>query len=140
MTVDRIAGPSLPVVALACLAVMASCKGDERSTPQGPSMATSGTREERDAELATLAEIDWARRLFNGNAPLSNGGPSCASCHSILDHGETIGGGSLGPNLTGAYLKYRERGLTLFLKQPCFRRGPEDPGEYLTPAPAIAMP
>jgi len=34
-------------------------------------------------------------------------------------------GGSLGPNLTAAYLKYQDKALTSFLERPCFPRAPD---------------
>jgi mono/diheme cytochrome c family protein len=95
--------------------------------------------DERDAELATPADIERARGLFNGSVGLANGGVACGTCHSIRDNDQTIGG-SLGPNLTIAYLRYRDRGLTLFLRKPCFRREPETSAVgYLTPDEAFVL-
>jgi mono/diheme cytochrome c family protein len=95
--------------------------------------------DERDAALATSADIERARGLFNGTVGLSNGGVACGTCHSIRDNDETIGG-SLGPNLTAAYLRYRDRGLTLFLRKPCFQREPETSAvRYLTPEEAFVL-
>jgi mono/diheme cytochrome c family protein len=88
--------------------------------------------DERDSALATAADIERARGLFNGSVGLANGGVACATCHSIRDDDQTIGG-SLGPNLTASYIKYRDRGLTLFLRQPCFEREPQGSAvRYLT--------
>jgi hypothetical protein len=74
-------------------------------------------------------------RLFMGQASFANGGPSCAACHSIA----TLpfpGGGSLGPDLTGAYPKYGPPGLqnvlaTLFFPTmaPIFTNRPLTPPE-----------
>jgi mono/diheme cytochrome c family protein len=95
--------------------------------------------DERDAALATPVDIERARGLFNGSIGLANGGAACATCHSIRDDDQTIGG-SLGPNLTAAYLRYRDRGLTLFLRQPCFQREPEaTAAPYLTPDEAFVL-
>ncbi len=95
--------------------------------------------DERDAALATGADIDRARGLFTGTLPLANGGAACAVCHSVRDEGRTVGG-SLGPDLTNAYLKYGDRGLTLFLRQPCFGREPESSAvRYLVPDEAFAL-
>jgi hypothetical protein len=73
--------------------------------------------DERNAELATPAEIAWGKALFSGAAPLSSGALWCASCHRTAEDG-TLGGGSLGPDLTTSYPRYRDRALTLFLRQP----------------------
>jgi mono/diheme cytochrome c family protein len=45
------------------------------------------------------------RELFVGGARFKNGGPPCMSCHSISGIG-ALGGGTLGPDLSGAYQKY----------------------------------
>jgi len=88
--------------------------------------------DERDATTATAEEIEMGRRLFDGERPLSYGGHSCRTCHAIRD--SESHGGSLGPDLTGAYFKYRERALTDFLKRPCSMREPESlSSNYLTP-------
>jgi mono/diheme cytochrome c family protein len=61
---------------------------------------------------ATLPAGDPAKgeALFLGSIHLQNGGPPCMSCHSIDDAG-LLGGGTVGPNLTGAYGKYGAAGL-----------------------------
>ncbi len=53
-----------------------------------------------------LEEGDEGRgkNLFTGVTRLSNGGPSCRACHSSGGIGG-LGGGKLGPDLTGAYDK-----------------------------------
>lgn len=95
--------------------------------------------DERDAELATQADIERARGLFNGSVGLANGGVACSTCHTIRDNDQTIGG-TLGPNLTAAYLRYRDRGLTLFLRRPCFQREPDTSEvRYLTPDESFAI-
>lgn len=53
--------------------------------------------------------------LFTGAGRFSEGGPSCLSCHSVAGVG-ALGGGQLGPDLTGSYEKYGgEKGLTAVL-------------------------
>lgn len=44
------------------------------------------------------------KNLFTGVTRLANGGPSCRACHSSGGIGG-LGGGKLGPDLTGAYSK-----------------------------------
>ena len=73
--------------------------------------------------------------LFTGATQFTNGGPSCLSCHSIAGIG-SLGGGALGPDLTGAYVKYGgDKGMAAVLAslpfptmQPIFK------GRSLTPA------
>jgi mono/diheme cytochrome c family protein len=94
--------------------------------------------DERDAALATAADLARARALFEGTAPLASGGLACASCHPAA--GGAGRGGTLGPDLTGAYFKYRDRALTLYLKRPCTPRQPEvSAARYLTPDEAFAL-
>jgi mono/diheme cytochrome c family protein len=88
--------------------------------------------EERDASTATADEIEMGRQLFHGVTRLNYGGRSCKTCHAI--RGGKSAGGSLGPDLTGAYLKYRDAALTDFLRRPCLPREPESSASrYLTP-------
>lgn len=57
------------------------------------------------------------KALFVGDKRFENGGPQCMSCHSIAGIG-TLGGGSLGPDLTAnGYTKYGD-GLAAFLGAP----------------------
>jgi mono/diheme cytochrome c family protein len=95
--------------------------------------------DERDAELANAADLARARALFEGRTPLASGGAACGACHTVSDHGRRRGG-TLGPELTNTYLKYRDRALTLFLKHPCTPRQPElRSGRYLEPEEAFAL-
>lgn len=92
--------------------------------------------DERSAELATAADLELGRALFNGETAFANGGVACASCHTL--GGAT--GGSFGPDLTGVYVRYQDRAMTLFLKQPCFRRLPESASStFLTPQESFAL-
>jgi mono/diheme cytochrome c family protein len=94
--------------------------------------------DERDAALATESDLARARALFDGTTALANGGLACASCHRIA--GGSSRGGTMGPDLTTAYLRYRDRALTLHLKHPCTPRQPEvAQGRYLTPDEAFAL-
>ena len=49
-------------------------------------------------------DADRGENLFTGPTRFENEGPSCAACHSSSGLG-ALGGGSLGPDLTGAYAK-----------------------------------
>ncbi len=54
------------------------------------------------------------RTLFEGGARMDNGGPPCLGCHSVAGIG-ALGGGLLGPDLTGAFDKFGEAGLASIL-------------------------
>jgi len=89
--------------------------------------------DERDASQATASEIQSGRLLFFGGMHFAQGGAACSSCHSIRENAVSQGG-SLGPDLTAVYPKYRDVALTSFLKKPCFLRAPESSGtNLLTP-------
>lgn len=59
------------------------------------------------------------RQLFNGEIPLSAGGPACIACHSIQGTG-LLEGGSLGPDLTQVAQRFGEAGLAANLNQFTF--------------------
>jgi len=95
--------------------------------------------DERNAAVATRADVDRARDLFFGTAPLANGGLACVTCHRLQWEGSTSGG-SLGPDLTAAYTKYQDGALTVFLRRPCFPRQPESSAAlYLTPQESFSL-
>lgn len=50
------------------------------------------------------ADVADGQALFIGTARLKNGGPACASCHSVGGM-RGLGGGALGPDLTLAYAR-----------------------------------
>jgi len=54
------------------------------------------------------------KSLFEGSNRFDNGGPACLACHSIAGIG-ALGGGALGPDLTGAYGKFGEAGMASIL-------------------------
>lgn len=56
------------------------------------------------ADPAT-GDAGTGKSLFLGAAVFDNGGPACAGCHAAgsFDH---LGGGGLGPDLTGMYTKF----------------------------------
>ncbi|MGE0376545.1 MAG: cytochrome c [Planctomycetaceae bacterium] len=76
------------------------------------------------------------RELFQGTAPLKNGGAACNSCHAMHDLGG-LGGGRLGPDLTRVYERLKGRtSVAAWLSapatetmQPIFRNHPLDARE-----------
>jgi len=69
---------------------------------------------------APQGDVERGKHLFTGAERLSAGGPACLSCHSIAGVG-ALGGGALGPDLTGAYAKYGgAQGLTSALEAMTF--------------------
>lgn len=49
--------------------------------------------------------------LFSGEQSLANGGPACIACHSVSSLG-SMGGGTLGPDLTFVFRRYGAAGLS----------------------------
>jgi mono/diheme cytochrome c family protein len=95
-------------------------------------------KKDRRADSATAAEIEMGRSLFLGRRALANGGASCFSCHRL---GEMVAaGGTLGPDLSTAYARYQDRGLTRLLAHGCFPRArPRTGPAELTEQEAFAL-
>ena len=74
----------------------------------------------RDAATATPAEVLLGQRLFEGQVALSSGAIACVSCHTVARRGAL--GGTLGPDLTQAFSRYRDRGLHQYLQRQCLSR------------------
>ena len=93
------------------------------------------------------------RLLFLGITQLKNGGPPCLDCHNVAGLG-SLGGGGLGPDLTGAFTKYGgDAGLANFLattptltmtavwaRQPLTPQEQANLREFLKQASAAAAP
>ena len=57
--------------------------------------------------------------LFMGDVHFANDGPPCMGCHNIGSYG-ILGGGMLGPDLTGTWAKYGKSGLASVLANIAF--------------------
>jgi mono/diheme cytochrome c family protein len=75
--------------------------------------------DERNAELATAADVNEGRRLFLGEVRFRYGAHTCAACHSVTGTG--LRGGTLGPDLSNVYATFQDRALTDFFRRPCFQ-------------------
>lgn len=84
-------GAALAVPAMAVLAASQPPSGEQLTSPAG------------DAAVG--------KNLFMGTARFQNGGPPCMACHSVGGIG-ALGGGALGPDLTGAYAKLKDAAVT----------------------------
>ena len=89
-------------------------KGGCVPAPSGPRWGTDATAE----------EVTRGRDLFAGQRRLARGGAPCFACHAVRGDGAAqgeqlglMGGGTLGPNLTFAYARLGEKGLTPVLAQ-----------------------
>ncbi len=66
------------------------------------------------AESLQPGDPSIGKGLFEGTIRFENRGPPCLACHSIAGIG-ALGGGALGPDLTGAYAKFGEGGIASIL-------------------------
>jgi mono/diheme cytochrome c family protein len=86
-------------------------------------IASGGARpkagDQRPAPSATAAEVAQGRDLFTGRVALRHGGAACAYCHTAAD-AAVWSGGTLASDLTRAYAKYQDAGLTRALAQSRF--------------------
>lgn len=71
------------------------------------------------ARVMGLTDVYAGWRLFTGRDKLQNGGAACISCHTLASAGR-LGGGTLGPDLTTANIKYRNPELISILQNPNF--------------------
>jgi cytochrome c2 len=100
--------------------------------------AADATDQVRDAATATPAELRLGEELFLGGIALASGRTACIACHTVARRGAL--GGTLGPDLTHAYAKYRDRGLYQYLLRPCLPRAPLANGRpALTSAESLAL-
>jgi mono/diheme cytochrome c family protein len=79
-----------------------------------------GPAEEGEMRLAiraTAAEVRRGRDLFLGRVKLAHGGPACIHCHAA-GAADPLAAGTLAPDLTQVYLKYRDWGMKQALERP----------------------
>ena len=74
---------------------------------------------ERSVEDATDEDVDLGRMLFTGNKRLENRGPSCISCHHVVND-KIIGGGLLAKDLTSVFSRMNESGIKAIVSNPPF--------------------
>jgi mono/diheme cytochrome c family protein len=83
-----------------------------RSQFAGAGAAGAGPR------VMTPADVEAGRRIFMGAKLLENGAPSCIACHQVRGVA-ALGGGRLGPDLTGVYARLGGQiALTSWLNAP----------------------
>jgi mono/diheme cytochrome c family protein len=95
-------GAAMPTLGVsdAQLAALVAFLGFEQATPATPTETTS-----TETMPLPAGDEDEGKRLFEGSERFEEGGPACLSCHSVGGVG-ALGGGQLGPDLTGAFEKY----------------------------------
>ncbi len=93
------------------------------TTPAETTPAETTPAETTPAETTpgpAAGDAENGKDLFTGAERFDAGGPSCLSCHSVAGVG-ALGGGQLGPDLTGSYAKFGgEQGLRAALQTTPF--------------------
>ena len=79
-------------------------------------LATRGEGQPASGQSAADASaVQRGKEFFAGQRPLQNGGPACASCHSIAGLAFP-NGGTLAPDLTEEYAKLGPQGIDVALE------------------------
>lgn len=81
--------------------------------------ASLGATKIKSALDAKPNEIERGRMLFEGSMRLQAGGPVCLSCHAAGGAG-ILGGGGLALDLSHAYARYGDKGLSKVLNNIAF--------------------
>lgn len=108
---NGVAMPSLGLSDDEVASLIAYLEAEGGAAPPAEAAPTETVSASQDAgaEPAPVAlapgDADKGKSLFTGAERFEDGGPPCMSCHSIAGIG-ALGGGALGPDLTGAYAKY----------------------------------
>lgn len=113
--------PNLGITADQAAAIVAflSASGAPPETTPAETAPTE-TAPTETAPAPGTGDADRGKNLFEGRSDLDGGGPECLSCHSVAGIG-ALGGGALGPDLTGSYAKYNgETGLVASLTTVAF--------------------
>lgn len=98
-----------PALADSLLSYLDSGPSAAQSTASGPAVVD---------QPFTSADIALGKQIFLGQRRLANGGPACASCHTLRTL-DGLGGGHLGPDLTNEMERLgSRRGATAWLTAP----------------------
>ncbi len=92
------------------------------NSPGGPGAAESGSLKPapgRPLSEATEENIHAGEKLFMGEIRLTNGGPTCNSCHNVKND-NVVSGGALAMDLTETFTRLNEAGVKAILANPPF--------------------
>jgi len=106
-------GTRMPDLGVTAAEAQALLKLIDDVTASGKTLGTAAI-----ARTATPADIRQGQQLFLGLTRFASGAPACMSCHSAQGLGG-LGGGRLGPDLTGASGKLGV-GLVSAIENPAF--------------------
>lgn len=97
------------------IAVLFACFASQVSAQTQPAPQSAAQPASLPGEALATGSPDAGEELFAGKAHFRNGGPPCASCHSIAGL-PFPNGGTLGPDLTGVYHKLGPHGMQTAMK------------------------
>ena len=110
--------PNLGVSDAQLAALVAFLGFEQQVSP--PTETTDTEPAPTSPEPPAAGDADRGKLLFEGSDRFAAGGPACLSCHSVAGVG-ALGGGQLGPDLTGAFDKFGgEKGLEAVLEAVAF--------------------
>lgn len=102
--------PNLGLTEMEVAALIAYLKAQDGAAPELQPTAAPGATEATTA-VSTGGDEVRGKALFTGDSRFQNGGPPCLACHSIVGIG-ALGGGALGPDLTGTHSKLGDAMVT----------------------------
>jgi mono/diheme cytochrome c family protein len=86
---------------------------------------------------ATPQESQLGRKLFFGEERLVGGAVACVFCHTVSK--QTLLGGSLAPDLIGAYPRYLDWALDQRLRRPCVHGTTASSADRVAEAESLAL-
>ncbi|KAA3612547.1 MAG: hypothetical protein DWQ05_18005 [Calditrichaeota bacterium] len=92
------------------------------NSPGGPGAAGTGGVSPATGKFSNQSlqgDASNGEKLFTGNVRLSNGGPSCISCHNVKND-KVITGGILAKDLTDVYTRLTAAGVQAIIGNPPF--------------------
>ena len=91
----------------------------------------------RLAAAATTQDVQRGRELFFGDARLTSGAVACVFCHKLAN--ETLLGGTLAPDLSGAYPRYLDWALDQKLKRRCVKGTRDSESDRVADGESLAL-
>jgi mono/diheme cytochrome c family protein len=121
--VEKFGGLEMPDLGLSDAdvdAIVAYLEAQAGAPSGGATTTDSGATTTTTTQPAATGDATTGEELFTGEKAFANDGASCVSCHALAGTG-ALGGGQLGPDLTGAYERFGgATGLASVLEQVAF--------------------
>ena len=92
-------------------------KPSEKVTPLAPATPTAPSAATKPPILPAVGSAETGKSLFTGAVSFKNAGPPCMACHAASGI-KYLGGGTLGPDLTGVYTQLGDGIVSLLVAVP----------------------